>query len=29
VNADETLLSPAEYKQVYAILDTAYCSGVA
>ncbi len=29
VNADETLLSPAQYKQVYAILDTAYCRGVA
>ena len=29
VNADETLLSPAQYKQVYNVLDTAYCRGVA
>ena len=29
VNADETLLSQAQYKQVYAILATAYCRGVA
>jgi D-alanyl-D-alanine carboxypeptidase len=29
VNADETLLSPAQYKQVYRVLATAYCGGVA
>jgi hypothetical protein len=29
VNSDETLLSPAQYKQVYAVLATAYCGGVA
>ena len=28
VNADETLLLPAQYKQVYAVLRTAYCRGV-
>jgi len=29
VNADETLMSQAQYKQVYAVLATAYCHGVA
>jgi D-alanyl-D-alanine carboxypeptidase len=29
VNADETLLSQAQYKQVYKVLATAYCDGVA
>jgi D-alanyl-D-alanine carboxypeptidase len=29
VNADETLLSPAQYKQVYNVLATAYCRDVA
>jgi D-alanyl-D-alanine carboxypeptidase len=28
VNTDETLLSPAQYKQVYNVLATAYCRGV-
>src|SRR5262249_4315156 len=29
VNADETRLSPAQYRRVYHVLATAYCSGVA
>jgi hypothetical protein len=29
VNTDETLLSQAQYKQVYGVLATAYCRGVA
>jgi D-alanyl-D-alanine carboxypeptidase len=29
VNADETLLSPAQYKRVYSVLATAYCRGIA
>jgi D-alanyl-D-alanine carboxypeptidase len=29
VNADETLLSQAQYEQVYAVLASAYCRGVA
>jgi D-alanyl-D-alanine carboxypeptidase len=29
VNADEALLSQAQYKQVYTVLATAYCRGVA
>jgi len=29
VNTDETLMSPAQYKQVYDVLATAYCRGVA
>jgi hypothetical protein len=28
VNADETLMSQAQYKQVYTVLATAYCGGV-
>jgi len=28
VNTDETLLSPAQYKQVYNVLASAYCRGV-
>ena len=28
VNTDETLMSPAQYKQVYDVLATAYCRGV-
>jgi hypothetical protein len=28
VNTDETLLSPAQYQQVYDVLATAYCRGV-
>ena len=28
MNADETLLSPAQYQQVYKVLATAYCRGV-
>ena len=28
VNTDETRLSPAQYKQVYALLAHAYCGGV-
>ena len=29
VNTEEALLSPAQYKQVYNVLATAYCRGVA
>jgi hypothetical protein len=29
VNADETLLSPAQHRQVYGVLAAAYCGGVA
>jgi hypothetical protein len=29
VNTDETRLSPAQYKRVYAVLAHAYCGGVA
>jgi hypothetical protein len=28
VNADPTLMSPARLKQIYNVLDTAYCLGV-